>query len=203
MSAHREVELKYRLPTRKDYEVLCRGLGKPDAEKRQVNHYYRSADGRLPGADGMIRVREEGGRGSFTVKLGGSLVAGVAVSREYEEPWPWSEHGFPPPPERLWEVGHPGLDALGREAGGPFPLVRAGELVNVRKVYRLSDGLRLEVDASRYPDGETDYEVEVETDDPEGARRRLEALLNDLGVGYEPQVETKYQRFLRHLEQAG
>ena len=57
----------------------------------------------------------------------------------------------------------------------------------------------MEVDASRYPDGEEDYEVEVETDDPERDRGLLEALLDRLGVRFVPQPATKYQRFLEHL----
>ena len=57
----------------------------------------------------------------------------------------------------------------------------------------------MEVDASRYPDGEEDYEVEVETTKPERDRGLLEALLNNLGIRFVPQPATKYQRFLKHL----
>ena len=70
---------------------------------------------------------------------------------------------------------------------------------NRRKVYRTGDGLCLEADASRYSDGTEDFEVEVETGEPDRDRVRLKALLDRLGVRYAPQTLTKYQRFLRHL----
>jgi uncharacterized protein YjbK len=72
-------------------------------------------------------------------------------------------------------------------------------MVNQRKLYRSVEGLSMEVDASRYPDGEEDYEVEVETESPERDREILEILLRDLGVRFVPQTATKYQRFLQHL----
>jgi uncharacterized protein YjbK len=91
------------------------------------------------------------------------------------------------------------MEALAAEAGRKFPLVRVGEMINRRKVFPLAEDRLLEVDASRYPDGETDYEVELETADPEGDRIFLTRFLDGAGVRYMLQTETKYQRFLRHL----
>lgn len=198
MTVRREIELKYRLEGRAQYEKLCREMGDPADTWEQINHYFRSADGRIPGEDGVIRIRLEKGRAVLTVKLG-SLKNGLASAREYEEPWSGPLEEIPPPSGLLWESGHAGLRALEQRVGRQFPLVWAGKMVNQRKLYRSAEGLCVEVDASRYPDGEEDHEVEVETENPERDRGLLEALLKRLGVRFALQPATKYQRFLQHL----
>ena len=192
-----EIELKYRLKT-KDYQRLCRHLGRPQADFEQENHYFQSADGKIPGARGVIRIRLERGNVLFSVKLGGRLEEGLISAREYEEPWKGDLDVMPPPAAAFWDFGYAGMKVLERDAGGRFPLVWAGKMVNRRKVYPFEGGLSLEVDASRYPDGHEDFEVELETEQPEKARPRLRALLDRLGISFEPQTATKYQRFLRH-----
>lgn len=194
----REIELKYRLEGVEDYDAFCVWMGDPEEDWEQVNHFYQSPDGSIPGARGVIRIRLEKDTAVFTVKLGGPLARGLASSREYEEPWTGGRDVLPPPPEALWHVGHPGLSALAEEVGGNFPLVWAGQMVNRRKLYRLAGDLCLEVDASLYPDGARDYEVELETEAPERVRPRLTELLARSGVRFSAQSETKYQRFLRH-----
>ncbi len=198
MTVRREIEIKLRLEGRAEYDKLCRALGAPEEEWEQVNHYFRSEDGRIPGREGVIRVRLERGRAVLTVKLG-ALKDGLASAREFEEPWRGPLEEIPPSSDAIWGAGHAGLEALERKAGRRFPLVWIGRMTNRRRLYRTPDGLRLEVDASRFPDGEEDYEVEVETDDPERDRGLLEALLARSGVRFTPQPATKYQRFLQHL----
>ena len=199
MTIKTETELKYRLQDVQSYQRLCEKLGPAAEEWAQVNHYYQSVDGRIPGKRGVIRIRAEKGQILFTVKMDGTLDQGIARSREFEFPWRGDTRSFPPAPESLWKTGHAGMEALAAEAGRKFPLVRVGEMINRRKVFPLAEDRLLEVDASRYPDGETDYEVELETADPEGDRIFLTRFLDGAGVRYMLQTETKYQRFLRHL----
>jgi uncharacterized protein YjbK len=198
VSIRTEVEIKLRLEGRAHYDKLCREMAEPQEDWEQVNHYFQSEDGRIPGEEGVIRIRQEKGKAVFTVKLG-ALEAGLASSREYEEPWQGAREEMPPPSTAMWDSGHSGLRALEEKFGGRFPLVWIGKMVNRRRLYRTAEGLSMEVDASTYPDGEEDYEVEVETDDPERDRALLEALLEKLGVRFVPQPATKYQRFLQHL----
>jgi uncharacterized protein YjbK len=198
MSKRKEIELKLRLEGKAQYEELCRKMGDPVDAWKQINHYFRSADGKIPGEEGVIRIRLERGKAVLTVKLG-VLTNGLATAQEYEEPWSDPSEEMPPPSEALWGSGHGGLTALEQRFGKRFPLVWLGSMVNERKLYRSVEGLCMEVDASRYPDGEEDYEVEVETEDPERDREILEALLGDLGIRFVPQTATKYQRFLQHL----
>lgn len=196
-----EIELKYRLGGERSYRRLCAFLGRPAEDWEQINHFYESEDGTIPGKEGVIRIRAEKGRVVFTVKRSGSLVGGLARSVEVEAPWRGAGPEFPPDADSLWEAGHEGLQALAAERGGPFRLVHVGGMVNRRKVYRLRGGLVLEVDASRYPDGTRDFEVELESEDPEQDRPKLIKILRQAGVRFSVQTETKYQRFLRHLGQ--
>ena len=173
-------------------------MGEPSQSWEQVNHYFRSEDGAIPGEEGVIRIRLEKGRAVFTVKLG-ALEGGLATAQEYEEAWQGPQQEMPPPSSAMWDAGHSGLRALEEKFGRRFPLVWVGRMVNRRRLYETAEGLCVEVDASKYPDGEEDYEVEVETDDPERDRGLLEALLTGMGIRFSPQPATKYQRFLRHL----
>ena len=198
MSVRREIEVKLRLEGRAQYEELCRKMGDPVGAWEQVNHYFRSADGKIPGEEGVIRIRLEMGKAVLTVKLG-VLTNGLARAQEYEEPWSGPVEEMPPSSDSLWGSGHGGLKALEQRFGKRFPLVWVGAMVNQRKLYRSVEGLSMEVDASRYPDGYEDYEVEVETESPERDREILETLLENLGIRFVPQTATKYQRFLEHL----
>jgi uncharacterized protein YjbK len=198
MSIRKEIELKFRLEGRDQYDKLCQGMGAPVEEWEQINHYFRSEDGKIPGEEGVIRIRLERAEAVLTVKLG-ALRNGLASSREYEEAWPGPLAEMPPSSRAIWEAGHAGMRALEQRNGRRFPLVWVGRMVNLRRIYRTAEGLCMEVDASRYPDGEEDYEVEVETDDPERDRGLLEALLTRMGIRFAPQPATKYQRFLQHL----
>jgi len=198
MPVRREIEIKLRLEGRAQYDKLCREMGAPADAWEQINHYFRSEDGRIPGEEGVIRVRLERGKAVLTVKLG-ALKDGLASAQEYEEAWRGPLEEMPPASTAMWDAGHAGLLALERRFGKRFPLVWVGKMINRRRLYSTDEGLCMEVDASRYPDGEEDYEVEVETDDPERDRHLLEGLLDRLDVLYVPQPATKYQRFLEHL----
>jgi uncharacterized protein YjbK len=199
MPVRQEVEIKLGLKGLAEYEKLCRELGTPGDAWEQVNHYFRSEDGLIPGEEGVIRIRLEKGKAVLTVKLG-VLREGLARAEEYEEDWTGPPDRIPESTDALWEAGHPGLEALERRVGGRFPLVWLGKMVNRRRLYRSAGGLCMEVDASRYPDGREDYEVEVESEDPDRDRPVLESLLGSLGIAFVPQTATKYQRFLMHLE---
>ncbi len=194
----KEIEIKFRLEGKSNYEKLCQAMGPPIEEREQVNHYFQSHDGLIPGDNGVIRIRVEAGKPMFTVKLGGTLIGGVAVSQEYEEPWPDLVDEWSSLSDRLWEVGHAGMEALEKEAGKRFNLVWVGQMSNNRKFYRLSEDLCLEVDASCYSNGKKDYEIEVETEKPDDVQEYLKTFLETMGVRYSLQTETKYQRFLKY-----
>ena len=59
------------------------------------------------------------------------------------------------------------------------------------------DGYVLEVDRSAFPDGSCDVEIEIETEDPEGARRAVSALAQRAAIELVEQSLGKYTRYLR------
>jgi uncharacterized protein YjbK len=200
MSEIREIELKYALEGEEDYQRLCENMGTPEDEWDQINHYFHSKDSRIPGTRGVIRIRVEKGRALFTVKLGGMLSEAILSSHEYEVPFPANDDSYQVRPEVLWDMGNKGMKILEDEHGKRVPLVWAGQMINHRKVFPLDRELKLEVDASQFPDGFKDLEVELETHHPESDRPRLVGLLKSLNIRFHPQTKTKYQRFLEHCK---
>lgn len=72
-------------------------------------------------------------------------------------------------------------------------LVCLGGFENVREVYDWK-GLKLEVDETKYEFG-ISYEVECESEDPEGVKRLLEEYLNENGIEYEYSEKSKFAVF--------
>ena len=198
MTEFREIELKYALEREEDYTRLCEYLGPPESEWDQINHYFHSEDGLIPGIRGMIRIRVEKGKSLFAVKLGGMVTEGLLAADEYEQPWPVHNDSYRWAPNVLWDAGNQGMKLLEQEHGRRGSLIWAGKMMNHRRLFTWARGLRLEVDASLYPDGFKDFEVELETHRPEQERPKLITLLQGLNLQFTPQRRTKYQRFLEH-----
>lgn len=78
----------------------------------------------------------------------------------------------------------------------------AGTMRNLRLTYPL-DGYLLEVDQTVFMTGSgsarIDYEIEVETSNPQGARQLISQHLEAQGVRLSDQTQTKFQRFLQSL----
>ncbi len=194
----RETELKYAFSDEQGYKTLCNFLSPPQDEFDQYNHYFYSADKALPGPHGLIRIRVEKGKTLFTVKLEATLSGGLLTCNEYEIPLPYGVEWYISCPSRLWSTGNLGMELLEKLHGRRVPLVWAGRLVNHRTLFAWDRGKMLEVDASFFPDGHKDYEVELETAYPETDRSLLLRLFDSLGISVQPQTKTKYQRFLEH-----
>lgn len=200
---HTEVELKLRLNEEADYERLRAWLGPPVETVEQVNHYFEAAGDRLRAAGAMLRVREGDGPPTVTLKVRARLAAGVLEAREVEaslDAGMWEEI-------RLGERGMETLDvAPVRVAvdllGSAARFEKQGSMRNRRERHALG-ALVLELDRTELPDGTLHFEVEVETDDPAGARLAVEALLRSCGAGWTEQTRSKYQRFLEHLPAGG
>jgi len=198
MAGIREIELKYALEGEGDYRRFCKGMGPPEDEWDQINHYFHSEDCVIPGSEGVIRIREEKGASVFAVKLGGLLSEALMSSREYGVPWPKDDESYRVSPGVLWNAGNQGMKILEEKHGKRVPLVWAGQMINHRRVFTWEKRLRIEVDASLFPDGFKDFEVELETSFPERDRPRLISLLQSMDIGFRPQTKTKYHRFLEH-----
>jgi uncharacterized protein YjbK len=193
-----EHELKISLPGAADFDLLLAGLGEPEKQSRQVNHYYDTSDRALLGARMSLRFREEEGKSWFSLKRMGGWSEGYLRGEELEaevrekisDPAQLDPYHWDLPPIRFL-----------RRQFGALRLVWQGSIRNTRRVYSLGEGIRMEVDRTEFPGGRVEYEIEVECQDEEKARHLLLGLLDSRGVRWVPQTKTKQQRFLEYLAQ--
>jgi hypothetical protein len=185
-----ETELKFMLDDDSAVRRLEACLGEPSARLAMATRYW------LPAAPAgvALRLREIGGATEATIKRGREvprdglfindeqteqLDAGVAVACISGEQ----------PLETLPLVAGAGLE-------GPFRYV--GLILTQRHVYTVGD-LPLEIDRVTYPDGGTEFEVEVEVPDADARRGELAALAAEAGVTLTPSTRTKLGRLLDRM----
>ena len=150
----------------------------------------------------MLRVREErqGGDASppkvvLTLKRRLQATDGYFVAEESEcalplDAWREVQGGS----RDLGSVNAAPLDAMAIDT----PLRCHGVMQNTRHVI-LCEGFTLEVDRTELPGGRVDAEVEIETDDPDGARHVVQTHAAAAHVSLFPQTRGKYSRFLEAL----
>lgn len=90
------------------------------------------------------------------------------------------------------------LERLRHDFPGVERMVPLGQVQNLRIRYPLPTGDTAELDRTEFPGGGLDYELEVETEQPEEVERYLQSL----GVPLEPQSKTKFRRFLEAIGRA-
>ena len=206
MTERVEVELKLALAEPARLPALLAALPAPEGAVLQRNVYLEDPGGVLVTQRVMTRLREERdepreeapiARAILTCKRRTSIAHGVFSAEEVEQAVPVAR----------WlafrDGGEPLLDGLEGDAAtmlrdtlGVTALTVRGATTNLRRRVR-AGGFLLEVDETRFPDGSVDAEVEVETDDPEGARAVVEAAAAEAGVALAVQTLGKYARFLK------
>lgn len=195
----RELELKYLLRSRKDYELLLENC--PSAPGRDParldNYYFDSPEYDIAAKGGMLRLRfdgelkicfklggeKEGHPGYFDVLEVESILDPCILQQALEAPGILGELAAPPIMS-LWEHFN------------PLELTWVGQLSTVRR-YRMIEPFLLELDEVTYPDGEIVFEVEIETSLPEEAREQLLSRLKELGIEAAPQRTSKLQGLLK------
>jgi uncharacterized protein YjbK len=199
-----EVELKYTIADPRALGVIVAACEAPEVWFRQTNHYLDDADRSLRQATIMLRAREiwfppgtpgAGGKPpvTLTAKRRAASEGGLFTAVERSQVMTlddWQDLA----PHTVIPARGPLFDWLrGELAFGP--LGRLGQTVTTRQ--KLSFGyFVLELDATTYPDGSSDLELECETFAPDLAREEIEGLLNRIGVAFAPSAEGKYARFL-------
>ena len=196
MTQHLEQELKYQIAGPAEFEKVLQHLGPSVEVLEQCNHYFSDRPDR-PSPDWSLRVRQENELYELTFKLGKKQSEGYFQSTEVECPIDeqqveellqqpvWSE--------TLWEL--PPLERL-RQEFGVNRLVLLGSLRNRRHVCPQSAGWVAELDVTEYPQGRTDYELEVETAEVAAVQEALLPISSLLT----PQSKTKFRRFLEALQ---
>ncbi len=195
-----EDELKYRIASRREFDVFSESLGRPHTVERQRNYYLDTPALRLHAQGILLRVRvlEGENRIHLTVKVATHIEPGRIIAREHEVELP-HEHTaaiFAAPRSELARLEMPILrEALDAAASEPIKVV--GELLTYRRLFALPLG-ELALDVVAFP-GAVEYEVELETADAEAGRRFLEASMARLGVRAWPENEPKTGRLFRRL----
>ncbi len=160
-----------------------------------ANHYFDTSDRALRRRGALLRVRESEEGCLAGLKQAVSVQGGTFQAVERELPlteWDWARV------LRAGDLGileHPVIRdgfELARSAVLPYQ----GTLRVQRKIFRLSPATALELDLSCFEDGSQDWELEVETERPEGVRPFVEELLERRGIPTQEQTRTKYERFL-------
>lgn len=205
-----EQELKLALERPDELERLLAELPRPRAVIEQRNHYFVDPEGKTREARVMVRVREERRRDAaaaprpvrLTLKQRRRVEAGVFLADEREcdvEDALWAavqagELDLAQAPVVLLQdlAAELGLRALQRHA----------VMTNLRHVIELG-GYTLEVDRTELPGERVDAEVEVETEDPEGARSLVLEVAARAGVTLYEQTLSKYARLLSAAELTG
>jgi uncharacterized protein YjbK len=194
----REDEIKFRLAGPEDLRRLLAGLPGPAAVIAQENIYLDTADLGLARRLAMLRIRVAGQDARLTLKRGTEVEAGYFRSIEVEAALRAEVlAGILADPPTVWRLDLPPVREA-RSLIGEVPLAVIGKLRNERSAFR-AEGFRVEVDRMVFPDGSEEYEVEMETAEPDRARRWLGGELARLGVRAEPGRETKFERLLRKM----
>lgn len=193
---HLEQELKYQIAGPAEFEKVLHFLGPATEVLEQCNHYFSDRPDR-PSPDWSLRVRQENELYELTFKLGKKQSEGYFESTEVECPIDSQQVeellNQPVWSETLWEL--PPLERLRREFG-VTRLVLLGSLRNRRQVCPQAAGWKAELDTTSYPEGRTDYELEVETAEVAVVQQALEPISALLT----PQSKTKFRRFLETLQ---
>jgi uncharacterized protein YjbK len=186
-----EQELKFALANRGVFDQLLSALGPPQQSLQQANHYF-STQAEWPDPLWTLRLRQENDQFEVTLKSGRRQLGNFFEAREINHPVsPTEAQQFLSLqwPEPFWQW--PPLQVL-RGEFGVQAVVLVGSLRNHRHCCPQPSGWMAELDETFFPDGSIDYELEVETNQPQRVLAELEPYRELLGS----QDKTKYRRFL-------
>lgn len=186
---HQEIELKWALDEpgwRRLGGELQALLGPPRA-LAQHNRFYDSADLRLRRAGLNLRLREEDGRVLMTCKRRVARDGGLHHHEEWES---WLD----PAPAGIPDPASLPLPSVVTAALAGAPLIATGAFANRRDEFRHGDEL-LCLDRTDF-EVRVDYELEIETPQPDATAAAWSARLRGWEIAFAPQPLTKFARLL-------
>lgn len=192
-----EVEIKLRLPNKEAHDKVAEALKDSYIETHdQENFFYEGSEKELNKAKVSLRTRFYGVDKKCVITMKGrqSMVGGVGTATEVEEDCnPAEARTWLKDPDALLNLkGSNILEKLRTELK-PKHLVCLGGFKNLRQDYNY-EGLKMELDETSYEWG-TCYEIEIETEDPEPTKVKLEQFLESKGIPYKYGTKTKFANF--------
>lgn len=198
MTKNQEKELKIKIDSERNFALLLDKLGTPDSIQRQTNYYFDSSSRKLWHERVMLRLRTFDGKAVLTIKGGANIQQGYFQCDETEEELLLpnketlsSDKLFLLQTAKSFLVKYlPQFDSI--------DLLLQGSMSNTRHIYAKGEEL-WEIDHTIFSGGREDFEIEVETLEPERVERELRQIFAQLGIAFEYQTKTKYRRFLENL----
>lgn len=191
-----EIEVKLRLPDASSHRQLTTLLSPfYITTHRQENLFFDGSAAELSSRRAVLRLRfsNDDSRCVVSLKARAVLVDGVSrVEEDEEDLEPLVGRACVAEPGKMLEVESRVLRRV-KEEFGVLGFVGLGGFGNVRDVYEWK-GLKLEVDETKYEFG-CCYEIECESNDPEGAKKLLEEFLKENGIEYSYSQKSKFAIF--------
>lgn len=192
-----EVEIKLRLPDKQAYEKVADLFAKGFVTTHeQENFFFDGTNSELESQRAVLRVRfyDVDKKAILTLKGKTVIVEGVGRSSETEEAVdPAVARTFLEHPNALLDVSSD-LVSYVKTNFGVSNLKCLGGFRNIRNVYNW-ESFTIELDETLYDWG-TLHEIELETDQPEAVKTKLEALLTSNGIMYQYSTATKFKNFV-------
>jgi uncharacterized protein YjbK len=187
-----EQELKFRLEGSSGFRRAVEFLGPVLATVEQVNHYFGAPGGQVSPL-WSLRVRQEDQGYELTLKSGRQQRDGYFEASELTCPLSDEQAELLLTlvqwPEELQQLEP--VQKL-REQFGVAQPAYLGCLQNQRHKCQIHAWGQPELDITSFPDGSVEYELEIETAQPQEAA----AYLQPLAAVMTPQKTTKFRRFL-------
>lgn len=192
-----EVEIKLRLASREAHDRVAAALSAAhQATHQQENFFFDGSRQELTSSQSVLRCRfyNTDKRALLTCKGKQELVGGIGRGTELETDIdPIKARELLQHPDGLLQLKIDFVDNLCSKLGVQS-LVSLGGFKNVRQDFSW-EGFKLELDETQFDWG-TVYEIEVETEEPEQLKSKLEAFLKQHNVEYKYSTVTKFHNFV-------
>ncbi|KAF9089178.1 hypothetical protein BGX29_012175 [Mortierella sp. GBA35] len=198
-----EIEIKIRLSSEENTLKLEQALGgSPTSSEDQDNVFFDGVHKELIANKLVFRIRviEKSGKDPIAIvalKGNAVLIDGIASVEEEEEPIDIElarriieNPGLIPEAANSHRLLKKIVDRVPCKDG----YTHMGRFKNVRHKYRWQEYL-VEIDRTLYPHG-TAYEVEIESTDPEKAKARLTALMQENDIPFGNSQRNKFENML-------
>lgn len=199
----KEKELKIEILSKEDFEKLKEILKNPQTILEQKNYYIDTTSLILSKNGIMLRIRLEKKENlevkTLTIKFEPKIKNGFFSANQVENSISEKEYNDSISRRNfLWLEGKEHIKILEKYSIYPNELDIIGSIFNKRYIYKL-ENYKLELDETTFQNGSKDFEIEIETENPEEIKDKILTLLNENNISFTFQKYTKYQRMLKSI----